>query len=426
MTEACAALKSIIINDELASRPARNPNFAAECDALRKLALALASSPETILQKLVDLARDVTQAESAGISIAETSEGEAIFRWHAISGKLSGFVHGTMPRNFSPCGEVVDQKRPLLMRQPIRLYKYVDVLGMHLEEVLLVPFFRNDMPIGTIWAVAHGQDKKFDSEDLRILGALAEFASAAIQTHQRTVELKEEKLAREKFVNAVTHDLLTPLTAAKMSAYVLSKRTNGDSANQRFVGRIISGLERADRMIRDLLDANLIKAGEGIPLTKAHCDLHEIATEVLNLLMPVHGPRFVIRTQSAAVEGNWDRNAISRVIENLVGNAVKYGHESTPIIVAVDADANWAEIKVHNRGPVISEAELPILFEPYRRAESAVRAGKPGWGIGLTLVKGIVEAHGGSVKVESQPSDGTTFTVRLPRDSVELKAGAEN
>jgi signal transduction histidine kinase len=108
------------------------------------------------------------------------------------------------------------------------------------------------------------------------------------------------------------------------------------------------------------------------------------------------------------------------MLENLTGNAVKYGAKSSPIRVVAIRKENWVELSVNNAGKKIPEAELKALFQQYHRTEEATKSGQKGWGIGLTLVQGFAEAHGGSVSVTSTSKAGTTFTIRLPLDCREL------
>jgi PAS domain S-box-containing protein len=139
----------------------------------------MAHAPATLLQGLVDAALDLCGAESAGISIEEVGDGEPVFRWHAIAGRLANFVGTTLPRYFSPCGDVLARESALLMADPVRHYPYIDSLGMPFREVLLIPFRRGEKPVGTIWVVAHGDQRQFDAEDLRLASNLADLAGAA-------------------------------------------------------------------------------------------------------------------------------------------------------------------------------------------------------------------------------------------------------
>lgn len=177
-------LADVLITSELDQRIARKPDHQSEARALVELAETLATSPNIILQKLADVTLTLCHAECAGVSIAERDGENEIFRWRGVAGKLSPFIGGTMPRHFSPCGVVVDSCNFQLMKDLDGHYQYCDQLGVALGEVLLIPFLQNGLPVGTLWAVAHGQEKKFDAEDLRVLKSLSSFASAAFQTLQ--------------------------------------------------------------------------------------------------------------------------------------------------------------------------------------------------------------------------------------------------
>lgn len=191
-TRGIVPLDKVIITHEIGSRPSREPDYRAENQALREISRCLSQSPRNALYALADQARKLCQAESAGVSIAEIENGKKIFRWHAVSGKLSSFLHGTMPRDFSPCGEVVDRRSTLLMKDMVGHYDYVNMLGMPLQEVLLVPFFQTGEPIGTIWVVSHDSGYQFCHEDRRLLESMAEFTSGIVQSYFQFRDLESQ------------------------------------------------------------------------------------------------------------------------------------------------------------------------------------------------------------------------------------------
>ncbi|MET0534081.1 MAG: ATP-binding protein [Steroidobacter sp.] len=176
-------VESVITTDELARRPARPPNLAAENRVLQKLASVMAQEPQLVLQELVDSARELCQAGSSGISLLDPdlTGSAAQFRWVATSGEFTRYAGNTMPRHFSPCGTVLDVNRMLVMSDPVRYFPYIDVLSQPVCEVLLVPFHRGNEPIGTVWVAQHTADRHFDSEDARLVTSLSKFAAAAVQ-----------------------------------------------------------------------------------------------------------------------------------------------------------------------------------------------------------------------------------------------------
>lgn len=225
--------------------------------------------------------------------------------------------------------------------------------------------------------------------------------------------LEEEKNLREKFVATLSHDLRTPLTAAKLNAQMLTKKMNADSVEHKLSQKVISNIVRTDNMIKDLLDANLIKAGGKIKLDVSLCQLNHLMQEVVSDQESIFGNVFTL--DNLEIEGYWDSQAIRRIIENLSSNAAKYGSKETKVVItsSILPDGR-VQIKVHNRGNPISDEDKLSLFDPFIRANTAkfVR----GWGLGLNLVKTFIEAHEGSVGVTSDAESGTTFSINIPRD----------
>jgi len=218
---------------------------------------------------------------------------------------------------------------------------------------------------------------------------------------------------QEKFVNTLTHDLKTPITSAKMNAQLILKRADTCKVSQKYAGSIVSSLDRLTTMIHDLLDVNRVRAGEELTLQFIHCDLDKIFREVTEEMTLVHGERFQVDSE-ASIQGLWACDGLRRTLENLLDNAAKYSTPDTPISIFLRKLSTAVELKVHNQGPPISEKDQSLLFEQYRRTKSAEVSAKPGWGIGLALVKGVVDAQKGSIHVTSTEGEGTSFIIQLP------------
>lgn len=198
-----APLESILCTEELQHRPSRSPDYEKENRALVKLASALADSPSTIFQTLADTIRDITECDSAGLSLL-TKDGKTPhidgqrFYWPAICGMWNPHVGGGTPRNFGPCGDVLDQNRTLLFTHFERRYPYLMPVSPAAEECLLVPFYVDGKAVGTIWGIMHSNRRKFDSEDDRVMASLGKFASSAYQAWMHIEELKIQVAEREK------------------------------------------------------------------------------------------------------------------------------------------------------------------------------------------------------------------------------------
>ncbi|HUI63074.1 MAG TPA: GAF domain-containing protein, partial [Steroidobacteraceae bacterium] len=204
-------LESILCTEELHCRPSRSPRYEEENRALVKLVSALADSPGTILQALAETILYITQCDSAGLSLL-TSDGRTPdacgerFYWPAIAGMWKAHVGGGTPRNFGPCGDVLDRNCALLFMHVERRYTYFLPVIPAVEECLLVPFYAAGKAVGTIWAIMHSDRRKFDAEDERVMGSLGKFASSAYQALASIDELRFQVGEREK-AEAALHEL---------------------------------------------------------------------------------------------------------------------------------------------------------------------------------------------------------------------------
>jgi PAS domain S-box-containing protein len=201
--EAGASLESVLCTEELRGRPSRPPNYEKENCALVALMSALADSPSTIFQTLAETILDITQCDSAGLSLL-TRDGKKPdvcgkrFYWPAIAGMWNPHVGGGTPRNFGPCGDVLDQNCTLLFRHFERRYPYLLPVIPAAEECLLVPFHVGGEAVGTIWAIMHSDRRRFDAEDDRVMASLGKFASSAYQALIHVEDLKSQVSEREK------------------------------------------------------------------------------------------------------------------------------------------------------------------------------------------------------------------------------------
>jgi signal transduction histidine kinase len=237
---------------------------------------------------------------------------------------------------------------------------------------------------------------------------------AALRVHAK---LDQDK---ELFVTSLSHDLRGLLTTMKGYAQMLQRHAARSEAAGGLQGlrRIEGAASRAAAMLDELRDLRQLQAGRPLELRREQVDLMALIRDVLGEYEPVAmGHDLRLESPLPALVGEWDRARVARVVGNLLSNAVKYSPAGGQIVVRVssaeDADRCWAVVAVHDEGVGISEAEIRHVFEPFYRGSHA--AGPiEGSGIGLMSARWIVEQHGGTIGVESQPGAGSTFTVRLP------------
>jgi signal transduction histidine kinase len=246
-----------------------------------------------------------------------------------------------------------------------------------------------------------------------------ELAELKFEAEQREKEVLLEALrAREDFVTLASHELRSPLTPLLGHLQVLQRMAREARLDPERTAR---GLEAAvrqvhklSRLVGQLLDSGLMRRGK-LELSQEELDLSELAREVVELYADeARKVGAELRLSAPApVIGRWDRTRIAQVFTNLVTNAMKFG-AGKPIDVIVEEIAGGAaRIAVRDRGIGIPPENAARIFDRFERAVSVAHYG--GLGLGLYIVKEIVASHGGSIRVESAPGDGATFTVELPR-----------
>ena len=301
---------------------------------------------------------------------------------------------------------------------------------MHPEDVARTwPVWKESLTTGKAYEIEQrfkqGSDGQYRWHRVRGLpvrdseGRIVKWVGGNMDVHDQKMSvqtLEEERLLREQFVATLTHDLRTPLTAARMRAQMMVRRVSDPAVFHKAAARIVENIDRADQMIRDLLDSNRIKAGEKLPIDVTQFEAKDIIETTVEELSSIHGDRFTVNVPES-LQVYWSRDGIRRILENLCNNAVKYGSRDRRVSVSVEPKQTQVEIRIHNHGQSISAADQKSLFDPFRRVALAQLNDEKGWGLGLTLVRGIAEAHGGTVSVESSPEKGTTFVVTLPTDS---------
>ncbi|XXX72124.1 GAF domain-containing protein [Sorangium sp. So ce134] len=223
-------VKAVPAAEELALRPSRLPDHAAENRALIALAAAMSGSLEDVLPELVSLLMELCRADSAGVSVLEVEDGREVFRWVAVAGAFAHIAGGTMPRRPSPCGAVVDANAALLFSHPTHIMEGVE-LEPPIVEALTVPFHAGGTPIGTVWVLAHTEARKFDAEDARLVTSLSRFAATAVhalaqaQDARRASEALRESEGRHRFLAelaAATQPLVDPGEVMAVTARLLA------------------------------------------------------------------------------------------------------------------------------------------------------------------------------------------------------------
>lgn len=210
-------LDSIIITGELARRPAPQPRYETENHVCFAIARSVAESPQRVFDQLTQAALELCNAHSAGISLLD--EREQRFCWQSIAGQWSARVGGGTPTNFGPCAVVVERSSAQLLLRPQRCFKYLSRIQPPIEEVLLIPFHAHGKAAGVMWVMSHDKNKRFNSEDLRVMNDLVAFASAAYHIIRST---RSAELADAQRLQDISSELIPSGKAAALYDKILA------------------------------------------------------------------------------------------------------------------------------------------------------------------------------------------------------------
>lgn len=224
--------------------------------------------------------------------------------------------------------------------------------------------------------------------------------------------------SRDIFLAILGHDLRAPLQAVTMSADLLGYKADLDAKSQSYVARIKSSTRHMGAMVSDLLEFVRSRLGASLPVDRKSMDLGIACREAIDEAcagQPESHPRLEVEGDTVGI---WDRGRIDQLLQNLIGNALQHGQGEEEVTVKVSGEQDHVQLIVHNLGDPISEDAIGSIFDPLVRSISegtTPRGPSTSLGLGLFIVKEVVNAHGGSITVTSNVGDGTTFTVVLPK-----------
>lgn len=292
-----------------------------------------------------------------------------------------------------------------------------------LRSAMIVPLGARDQVLGVMTLISAESHRTYDESDLALAQELGIRAGTAIDNARAYGEARAAIRLRDEFLSVAGHELRTPLTALQLqlqsldAAFARGQVAAEPARWEPRVHKTVGHAHRLQRLIDELLDVSRITSGR-LSLEREDMDLGELAREVVERHTPeaIRSGSIVTLETRGNTRGNWDRTRLDQVLTNLLSNAVKYG-AGKPIHVGVtgrgEGDAK-VHLVVRDQGIGIDAAAQPRIFGRFERAVSERHYG--GFGLGLWIVRELVEAHGGHVRFDSEPGRGSTFYVDLPTE----------
>jgi sigma-B regulation protein RsbU (phosphoserine phosphatase) len=232
-------------------------------------------------------------------------------------------------------------------------------------------------------------------------------------------EAEKAETYQRNLLAIVAHDLRNCLSVVLTAGEMIRVHADDLEKVRRRAAQIVTSAGRMRQIIHGIIDYTYAQRAEGLPVSpKDGADVHGVCQRVLQELRLLHPGRSLVYEAEGSSHGEWDEGRLEQVVENLLGNALKYSPPGTPVTLRWsrlgDPSEGDLSLTVHNEGAPIPADLLPHVFMPFRSGEREGSGTTESLGLGLFIVKEIVRAHGGEVRVQSDAQSGTTFSVRLP------------
>jgi len=361
-----------------------------------------------LLSTVVHTVTDLTGAEAATILLVDDQTEQLYYA--AVTGMDQPDGTVEVPQEGSIAGWVVRRGEPLTLEDVssarLRYAELKDQSTFTPRNVLAVPLIAKGKVIGVLEAINKHHDRAFTEQDLSLVQALASQAAVGIvnvRLFQQTDHIAE-----------FMHELKTPLMALTAATELLARETL-PPRQEELLELIEAETTRLSKLAQDFLDLARLESGR-IQIRREPVDLSTAAAEVVRvqqLQAADRGIKVSATLPDALPPIMGDVEQLKQVIHNLMGNAVKYSERGDYVHLALSADEDHIELTVSDSGPGIASQYLPHLFERFYRVPDQ-EGYSTGTGLGLPIARRIVEEHGGTIEVESQPEVGSTFRCRFP------------
>jgi PAS domain S-box-containing protein len=416
----------IAVVTDITDRKRAEQQLAANNTALAKLhelSARLTSQDElqTLLDAVVQAAIILTEAKMGTLRLYDAATDTLRIVAHAGFGQPFLDQAAVIRDAEDVCGQAQQERRRILI-EDIKTYPggaaapglaALEAAGA--RAVQATPLVAHDGRLLGVIATYWDRPHRPDASTLRILDLLAREAADLIEHRQREEELLQANRSKDEFLAMLGHELRNPLSPIVTALQILKLRGNGQFAKT--LGIVERQVQYLIRLVDDLLDISRITRGQ-IQIRKHLVRLQDVVAEGAEMAMPLIEQRrhhLNVHMPDAALRLDGDEGRLAQVVANLLTNAAKYTDTGGQIDVEAKQEGTEVVLSVKDNGIGINAELLPHVFDLFTQERQAADRARGGLGIGLTIVRSLVELHGGTVQAKSMgPGRGSEFVVRLP------------
>jgi len=377
-----------------------------------RLADFIIKNIESILQQWEDFAKTMTPAANGMDSVALRDHAEQMLLTIAADLRTTQTAKARIAKSHGkarPSGDVTPAETHADIRHSSGF-----TIGQMIAEYRAL---RTSVLV--LWMSSSDETKEHEISDIvRFNEAVDQALAESVVSYAEAADV-----ARNVFLGILGHDLRSPLGAILLSADVLLSTADLPPKSTINVSRIYTSVKRSIKIVGDLLDFTRTHSGAGIPVRKDSEDLALACEGMVEEARAYNPDRQIVLQSEPNLQGQFDRSRMEQVIANLIGNAVQHGEAGTPVTVSLKTDEGAALLTVHNVGRPIEESAKGSIFNPMVRhlqSGNVEYGAGAGLGLGLYIASAIVDAHHGSIEVDSSAGSGTTFSVRIPLDGSQV------
>lgn len=364
---------------------------------------------QDLLNHIVNAAANLSGSEAASILTYDEVKGQLYF--DAASNLSEPSMRGlVVPADTSIAGWIVTNRQPVIISDTQSDPRHFGQIGKATQvtttSMLGVPLIAKDKVVGVLEAI-NKLSGDFDQEDQEILSTLAAQAAVAIENARL--------FQQSDLISEMVHELRTPLSSINTAASLLLRPESTLELRQGMAKLIFDETQRANEMATAFLDLARLESGR-VQFQSQMIEIRPLLDECVQLMQSKIQEREIkVKVESPAEipEIKVDRDKLKQVFLNLLSNATKYNKDGGSIELRIEVTADEIAVHVCDTGPGISLEHQEHLFEKFYRVPGTEKTAQ-GTGLGLSICKRIIEAHRGSITVQSQVNVGTDFTVHLP------------